>query len=95
MGDLISRKEAIKLLKQKRRDAFDEEAFDEAIEVIQDMPDAKKIQSAKKAVDAGKICALWKAGWARKAIADDVKCDPKTVDYHLRKAGLKKYPEEE
>ena len=96
MGDLISRREAIKLLKEKKREAyFDDEAYDEAISVITEMPDAKKPLSNKKEVDAGKICALWTAGWSRKDIALDVRCDPKTVDYHLRKAGLKYDPEEE
>ena len=52
---------------------------------------AKKTAEPKKAaqkVDHGKICALYKANWSIKAIADELGCNQATVRYRLKKEGL-------
>ena len=43
---------------------------------------------ARKTVDAGKICALYKAGWSVKAIVDEIKCSEATVVNKLKDAGI-------
>ena len=53
---------------------------------------AKKVAEQKetktKKVDHGKICALYKANWSIKAIADELDCNQATVRYRLKKEGL-------
>jgi len=39
-------------------------------------------------VDHGKIIALYKAGWAPLAIADEMRCSLQTVTNHIKKEGL-------
>lgn len=46
--------------------------------------------AAKRGLDHGKICALYKAGWSIKAIADEMGSADGTIRYHLQKEGLVK-----
>ena len=48
----------------------------------------KRKPPARKTVDAGKICALYKAGWSVKAITDEIKCSEATVVNKLKDAGI-------
>lgn len=48
----------------------------------------KRKPPARKTVDAGKICALYKAGWSVKAIVDEIKCSEATVINKLKDAGI-------
>lgn len=49
---------------------------------------AAAASTATKKVDHGKICALYKANWSIKAIADELNCNQATVRYWLKKEGL-------
>lgn len=49
---------------------------------------AKPKETKPKKVDHGKICALYKANWSIKAIADEMDCNQATVRYRLKKEGL-------
>jgi len=48
----------------------------------------KRKPPARKTVDAGKICALYKAGWSVKNIADEISCSEATVINKLKDAGI-------
>ena len=48
----------------------------------------KRKPPARKTVDAGKICALYKAGWSVKAIVDEIKCSEATAVNKLKDAGI-------
>ena len=48
----------------------------------------EKEAKPKKKLDHGKICALYKANWSIKAIADEMDCNQATVRYRLKKEGL-------
>lgn len=48
----------------------------------------KKRPTPANAVDHGKICALYKAGWTVKAISEEMKCSGQTVYNHLVREGL-------
>lgn len=48
----------------------------------------KRKPPARKTVDAGKICALYKAGWSVKTIVDEIKCSEATVINKLKDAGI-------
>ena len=52
----------------------------------------KKTESTKKTahkgLDHGKICALYKANWSIKAIAEEMDSNDATIRYHLKKEGL-------
>ena len=48
----------------------------------------KRKPPARKTVDAGKICALYKAGWSVKNIADEISCSEATVVNKLKDAGI-------
>ena len=48
--------------------------------------EAKK--TTHKGLDHGKICALYKANWSIKAIADEMDSNDATIRYHLKKEGL-------
>lgn len=44
-----------------------------------------KAEPKPKKVDHGKICALYKANWSIKAIADEMDCNQAIVRYRLKK----------
>lgn len=48
----------------------------------------KRKPPARKTVDAGKICALYKAGWSVKAITDEIRCSEATAINKLKDAGI-------
>ena len=48
----------------------------------------KETKTAKRGLDHGKICALYKANWSIKAIADEMDSNDATIRYHLKKEGL-------
>ena len=45
-------------------------------------------KTAHKGLDHGKICALYKANWSIKAIAEEMDSNDATIRYHLKKEGL-------
>ena len=65
---------------------IDDSADPEDTEEPEEKP--KRKPPARKTVDAGKICALYKAGWSVKAIADEIKCSEATVIIKLKDAGI-------
>ena len=52
------------------------------------MPETKP--KKPESIDHGKICALYKAGWACTKIADEMRCTTQTVINHLKKEGIYK-----
>ena len=57
-----------------------------------DPPAAKeppKASATKKKIDAGKLKALYEAGWSVPKIADELGCSDKAVYYHLNKLDVK------
>lgn len=55
---------------------------------------AEEQPTRKNAVDHGKICSLYKAGWQIKAIAEECKCAQPTVINHLISEGIYKNKED-
>ena len=51
-------------------------------------PNPKRKPAIRKTVDVGRICALYKAGWPVKQVAEDVKCSEATVVIKLKDAGI-------
>lgn len=45
-------------------------------------------KTVKRGLDHGKICALYKANWSIKAIAEEMDSNDATIRYHLKKEGL-------
>lgn len=48
----------------------------------------KPKKTVKRGLDHGKICALYKAGWSIKAIAEEMGSVDGTIRYHLQREGL-------
>lgn len=75
--------------------ADDYEVVEPAPELIsaedETVPETKTEKKGPLApVDHGKICALYKAGWACTKIADEMRCTTQTVINHLKKEGIYK-----
>lgn len=63
-----------------------EEKGEKPVAVADPKPEAPKQKAKpgkKRRIDYGKVLALYKAGWSRKAIADEVKCCVQTVNHIL------------
>lgn len=57
-------------------------------EVVEADLQPKKPGPRKNGVDTGKICALYKAGWKLKDIAEEIPCAQETARRTLIQAGL-------
>ena len=90
---------AVKLINVMDPSSVTDEAIKQAVLALlaeaepkaepKDKPKAKPSAETKRPnVDNGKICALYKANWSIKAIADELNCNQATVRYWLKKEGL-------
>lgn len=72
--------------------ADDYEVVEPAPELISAEDETVPETKPKKpeSIDHGKICALYKAGWACTKIADEMRCTTQTVINHLKKEGIYK-----
>lgn len=69
-------------------------SIEEVAEVKETKPVKKTTVKAespsKKSIDKGKIAALYKAGWTRGQIAEELGVTTQTISYHLKNLGLDK-----
>ena len=51
-----------------------------------DQKESEKVKPVRKRIDAGKVVALYKAGWKQKDIAEEIGCYESTISTCLKKA---------
>lgn len=73
---------------KKHRSAFEWEDPEKEEEKPEADLQPKKPGPRKNSVDTGKICALYKAGWKLKDIAEEIPCAQETARRTLIQAGL-------